>query len=156
MKIASVRKPTGGSITLIVDSTRLRIHGGRDWMSEKHRLPKARKTLRKLHIGLDPESGHIVTSSLTTEHVGDPAALPGLLAQVAEAVCRFLGDGAYDGAPPAATIQEAFGPDVEVIIPPGLRPFEAELIHRINSLSPLTHRVTPSPAIATSTMPISR
>ncbi|TRD15595.1 hypothetical protein FEV53_15695 [Palleronia caenipelagi] len=33
-------------------------------------------------------------------------------------MCRFLGNGAYDSAPPAATIQEAFGPDVEVIIPP--------------------------------------
>ncbi|TRD13121.1 transposase, partial [Palleronia caenipelagi] len=51
-------------------------------MSEKHGLPKSRKTWRKLHIGLDPGSGHIVTSNLTTEHVGDPGALPELLAQV--------------------------------------------------------------------------
>ncbi|WP_246100807.1 transposase [Palleronia caenipelagi] len=125
-------------------------------MSEKHGLPKARKTWRKLHIGLDPESGHIVTSRLTTEHVGDPGALPGLLAQVADFVCCFIGDGAYDGAPPAAMIRDVFGPDVELAIPPGLRPFEAELIHRINSLSPLTNRATPSRAIALPAMPISR
>ncbi|EEW58320.1 conserved hypothetical protein [Ruegeria sp. TrichCH4B] len=37
-------------------------------MAEKHRLANARKTWRKLHIGLDPESGHIVTSNLTSEH----------------------------------------------------------------------------------------
>ncbi|WP_246100952.1 transposase [Palleronia caenipelagi] len=80
-------------------------------MSEKHGLPKSRKTWRKLHIGLDPESGHIVTSTLTTEHVGDPGALPELLAQVAEVVCCFIGDdtgslragcrvGYSSGAPP--------------------------------------------------------
>ncbi|WP_246100874.1 IS5 family transposase [Palleronia caenipelagi] len=156
LTIKPVRRPMGRPITLIVDSTSLRIHIGRDWMSEKHGLPKSRKTWRKLHIGLDPESGHIVTSTLTTEHVSDPGALPELLAQVAEVVCRFLGDGAYDGAPPAAMIRDVFGPDVELVIPPGLRPFEAELIHRINSLSPLTHQVTPSRAIARSEMPISR
>ncbi|WP_246100865.1 transposase [Palleronia caenipelagi] len=96
----------------------LRIHGGRDWMAEKNGLSKSWKTWRKLHIGLNPESGHIVTSSLTTEHVGDPGALPELLAQVADFVCCFIGDGAYDSAPAAAMIRDVFGPDVELVIPP--------------------------------------
>lgn len=87
-------------------------------MAEKHGLPKARKTWRKLHIGFDPETGQIVTSSLTTEVVSDPGALPDLLAEVVGPVRRFIGDGAYDGAPTAQTIRDAFGPDVEVIIPP--------------------------------------
>ncbi len=87
-------------------------------MAEKHGLLKARKTWRKLHIGLDPESGYIVTSSLTTEHVSDPGALPDLLAEVAGPVFRFIGDGAYDRAPTTQTIRDAFGPDVELTIPP--------------------------------------
>ncbi|WP_065335409.1 transposase [Tritonibacter mobilis] len=66
--MAQTRQTKSGPITLIVDSTGLRVHGGRDWMAEKHRLANARKTWRKLHIGLDPESGHIVTSNLTSEH----------------------------------------------------------------------------------------
>ncbi|MBU3032465.1 IS5 family transposase [Paracoccus marinaquae] len=111
-------RPTSGPMPLIVDSTGLRVHGGRGWMQEKHGLPKTRRTWRKLHIGLDPESGEIVASCLTTEHVGDPGALPYLLAEVVSPVRRFIGDGAYDGAPTAATIREALGPDVELIIPP--------------------------------------
>ena len=101
-----------------MDSTGLRVHGGREWMREKHGLPKARKTWRKLHIGFDPESGELVASCLTPQHVGDTGALPELLAEVSGPVRRFIGDGAYDGVPTAATIRHAFGPDLELIIPP--------------------------------------
>ena len=31
---------------------------------------------------------------------------------------RFIADGAYDGGPTAATVRRAFGPDVELTIPP--------------------------------------
>ena len=106
-----------GPITLIVDSTGLQVHSGRAWMQQKHGLKKLRKTWRKLHIGFDPASGEIVTSSLTTEHVGDETALPDLCA-TQHPVNRFLGDGAYDGAPSEAVIREAFGPEVEIVIPP--------------------------------------
>ncbi|MEP3332372.1 hypothetical protein [Sedimentitalea sp.] len=71
-----------------------------------------------MHIGFDPECEELVTSCLTTKHVGDPGALTDLLARVAGPVRRFIGDGAYDGALTAATIRRAFGPDVELIIPP--------------------------------------
>lgn len=118
LQIAQHERPTSGPMTLIVDSTGLRVHGGRDWMQEKHGLSKLRKTWRKLHIGFDPECGDIVASCLTTEHVGDPGALPDLLADLAGPVRRFIADGAYDGAPTVATIRQAFGPDVELIIPP--------------------------------------
>ena len=106
-----------GPITLIVDSTGLQVHSGRAWMQQKHGIKKARKTWRKLHIGFDPGSGEIVTSSLTTEHVDDEAALPDLCA-TRHPVNRFLGDGAYDGAPSEAVIRQAFGRDVEIVIPP--------------------------------------
>lgn len=33
-------------IALVVDSTGLRVHGGREWKREKHGLPKARKNWR--------------------------------------------------------------------------------------------------------------
>ena len=118
LMITPSRGPGNGPITLIVDSTGLRIHGGRDWMAEKHGLPKFRKTWRKLHIGLNPKSGYIVASCLTTEHVSDPGALPELLAQLPGPARSFIYDGAYDGAPTAETIRQACGSDVELIIPP--------------------------------------
>lgn len=106
-----------GPITLIVDSTGLQVHSGRAWMQHKHGIKKVRKTWRKLHIGFDPGSGEIVTSTLTTEHVGDETALSDLCA-TGQPVNRFLGDGAYDGDPSEAVIQEAFGCEVEIVIPP--------------------------------------
>ncbi|WP_377189424.1 IS5 family transposase [Ruegeria meonggei] len=92
--IVSDIRMAGGPITLVVDSTGLRVHGGRDWMREEHGLPKARRTWRKLHIGFDPESGELVASRLTTEHVGYPGALPDLLAEVYRPKHRFIADGA--------------------------------------------------------------
>lgn len=98
-------------MTLIVDSTGLRVDGRCDWMREKHGLPKTRKTWRKLHMGFDPKNGEFVASSLTTAHAGDPGALPDLLAGVAGPVCRFIAVEAYNGAPTAATTRRAFGSD---------------------------------------------
>ena len=106
-----------GPVTLIVDSTGLQVHSGRAWMQQKHGIKKSRKTWRKIHIGFDPASGQIVTSSLTTGHVDDEAALPELCA-TRHPVNRFLGDGAYDGAPSEAVIRDAFGPEVEIVVPP--------------------------------------
>ncbi|WP_300074803.1 IS5 family transposase [uncultured Ruegeria sp.] len=51
------RRAASKPITLIVDSTGLKMHGGDGWNEEKHGTRKARKTWRKLHIGLDPETG---------------------------------------------------------------------------------------------------
>lgn len=130
LEIAPDIRADSGPMTLIVDSTGLRVHGGRDWMREKHGLPKARKTWRKLHIGFDPASCEVVATCLTTEHVGDPGALPDLLAEVAAPVHRFIGDGAYDGAPTAATVRRAFGSDVELIIPPPKNAVEGDCAAR--------------------------
>jgi hypothetical protein len=118
LQIAPDTRTASGPIALVVDSTGLRVHGGREWMREKHGLPKARKIWRKLHIGFDPEGSQLVASCLTPQQVGDTGALPDLLAEVSGPVRRVIGDGAYDGVPTAATIRHAFGSDVELIIPP--------------------------------------
>lgn len=80
-------------ITLIVDSTGLSVHSGRDWVQEKHGPIKTRRTWRKLHIGLDPDSGEIITSLLTTNSIHDELALPDLCA-TDHSVGKFLADGA--------------------------------------------------------------
>jgi hypothetical protein len=118
LKIVQQRQASDKPIALIVDSTGLQIHGGTDWCTEKHDGKKPRKTWRKLHIGLDPETGDIVASELTTEHVGDETALPGLLAKADAEVERFLADGAYDGQGVYECLASKYGPDIELIIPP--------------------------------------
>ena len=109
---------TGGPITLIIDATGLKIHRGSDWCEEKHGTGKSRKSWRKLHIGLDQRSGEIVASLLTTDGVGDETALPELTANIETKVARVLADGAYDGIGVFNTLIDAFGSDVEVVIPP--------------------------------------
>ncbi|WP_051927367.1 IS5/IS1182 family transposase [Ruegeria halocynthiae] len=81
-------------------------------------VPSNTSSWRKLHIGLDPETGDIVASKLTSEHVGDETALPELLTDVDADVNRFLADGAYDGQGAADCLIEEFGRGVEIIVPP--------------------------------------
>lgn len=116
--IEDVRPKSTEPITLIVDSTGLKIHRGSGWHETKHGSGKTRKSWRKLHIGYDPDSGDVVASLLTTDHVGDATALPELIAGINLPVARFLADGAYDGCRVMDCLDEAFGADVEVIIPP--------------------------------------
>ncbi len=52
---------------------------------------------------------------MTTDHVGDETALPGLTAGIESPVAWFLADGAYDGMGVCTCLTEAFA---EVIIPP--------------------------------------
>ena len=107
-----------GPITLIVDSTGLKMHGGNGWNAEKHGTTKPRKTWRKLHLAFNPDTGDIVRSELTTEHVGDETALPDLLGEIDADVDRFLADGAYDGEGVSACLTARFGREIEIIVPP--------------------------------------
>ena len=105
-------------VQLVVDSTGLKIFGEGDWLEEKHKTKGKRKSWRKLHLGLDLVSGEIVCSDLTTDDIGDPTALPGLLDQIDGPVEKFLADGAYDGEPTVKALTDHFGPLIEVTIPP--------------------------------------
>ena len=105
-------------IQLVVDSTGLKIFGEGEWLEQKHKTKRKRRSWRKLHLGLDLVGGQIVCSDLTTDDVGDPTALPGLLDQIDGPIEMFIADGAYDGEPTAAALAERFGSAVNVTIPP--------------------------------------
>lgn len=106
------------AIHLTVDSTGLKIFGEGEWLEEKHKAKRKRRSWRKLHLGLDLVSGEIVCSELTTNDVGDPTALPDLLDQIDGPVDLFLADGAYDGEPTCAVLNERFGSTIDITIPP--------------------------------------
>lgn len=105
-------------VQLVVDSTGLKVFGEGEWLEQKHKTKRKRRTWRKLHLGLDLVSGEIVCSDLTTENVGDPTALPDLLDQVDGPVDLFLADGAYDGRSTRDVLAARFGSMIEVTIPP--------------------------------------
>ncbi|MFA3919106.1 IS5 family transposase [Ruegeria hyattellae] len=118
LQLAQNRRAASKPTTLIVDSTGLKVRGDNGWHEEKHGTKKARKTWRKLHIALDPVTGEITATELTTEHVGDETALSALLTDIDDDVSRFLADGAYDGQGVVDCLIEKFGHEVEIIIPP--------------------------------------
>jgi hypothetical protein len=76
-----------------------------------------RRSWRKLHLGVDADTGQIVATALTTHGVDDGSQAGPLLDQVAGPVASFTGDGAYDQDGVYASVA-ARHPDTEVIVPP--------------------------------------
>ena len=105
-----------GTVHLLVDSTGLRLCGPGEWLIEKHGAER-RRAWRKLHIGVDPETGQILASELTSNDVDDGSQVEPLLAQVTEPLASFIGDGAYDQTGIYSTVAHRH-PDADVIIPP--------------------------------------
>jgi hypothetical protein len=103
-------------VHLLVDSTGLRLCGPGGWLIEKHGT-KRRRSWRKLHIGIDAETGQILASELTTSDVDDGSQVEPLLDQIAGPLASFTGDGAYDQAGVYGTVGKHY-PDAEVIVPP--------------------------------------
>lgn len=85
----------GGPITVVIDSTGLKIYGEGEWKVRKHGVSK-RRTWRKLHLGCDPETGFIHCCTLTKNDVDDASQLDPLLDQVEGPIEDVCLDGAYD------------------------------------------------------------
>ena len=54
-------------IHLVMHTTGLKIFGEGEWLEEKHKTKRKRRSWRKLHLGLDLVSGEIVCPDLTSE-----------------------------------------------------------------------------------------
>src|SRR5512134_45339 len=80
---------------LLVDSTGLKRCGAGEWLAEKHGTRK-RRSWRKLHLGVDADTGWIVASALTGHDADDGAQVDRLLDQVEGPMASFTGDGGYD------------------------------------------------------------
>jgi len=101
---------------LLVDSTGLKLCGAGEWLVEKHGA-KRRRSWRKLHIGVDANTGEIVAAVLTTKDFDDASQVGPLLAQVEGVVASFTADGAYDQDTVYQDVT-AHHPDAAVIVPP--------------------------------------
>jgi hypothetical protein len=94
----------------------LKLCGAGEWLIEKH-ATKSRRAGRKLHIGMDAETGEIVAAELTTKDMDDASQVGSLLAQVAGPVASFTGDGAYDQDGVYRAVAD-HQPEAAVIVPP--------------------------------------
>jgi hypothetical protein len=107
---------SGGPVHLLVDSTGLQLSGPGEWLVEKHETQR-RRSWRKLHIGVDAETGQILASELTTCDVDDGSQVEPLLDQITTPLASFIGDGAYDQAGIYGSVGKHY-PDAKVIVPP--------------------------------------
>jgi transposase len=101
---------------LLVDSTGLKLCGAGEWLVEKHGT-RMRRAWRKLHIGVDSDTGQIVAAALTNKEVNDAVQVGPLLDQVTGSLASFTADGAYDQDSVYADVAERH-PDATVIVPP--------------------------------------
>jgi len=106
----------GEPLHLLVDSTGLKLCGAGEWLVEKHGT-KTRRSWRKLHIGLDADTGQIAAATLTNKERDDGAEVGPLLDQMTGPVASFTADGAYDQEGVSATVAERHPASV-IIVPP--------------------------------------
>ena len=103
-------------VHLLVDSTGLKLCGPGEWLIEKHGT-RTRRSWRKMHIGVDADTGRIVAAELTPNDIDDGSQVGPLLDQVAGPVASVTGDGAYDRTDVYGAVIERH-PDARVIVPP--------------------------------------
>ena len=111
-----VARPRPGSapVHLLVDSTGLKLCGSGEWLLEKHGT-RTRRSWRKLHIGVDADTGRIIAATLSTNNVDD-AAQVGALPDQAGPAASFTADGAYDQDGVYGEVARR-SPDAAVIVP---------------------------------------
>jgi Transposase DDE domain len=103
-------------VHLLVDGTGLKLCGQGEWLAEKHGTKK-RRSWKKLHLGVDADTGRIVASELTGKDVDDGSQVGPLLDQVDGPVASFTADGAYDRDDVYAGVAARHA-DAAVVVPP--------------------------------------
>jgi len=103
-------------VHLLVDSTGLKLCGAGEWLVEKHGT-RTRRAWRKMHLGVDAETGRIVAATLTDRDVDDASQVGPLLDQVDGQIASFTGDGAYDQDGVYTSVAERH-PAAAIIVPP--------------------------------------
>src|SRR5919199_3242889 len=107
-----------GPVHVVIDATGLKVHGAGEWLAETHG-GRGRRTWRKLHLAVDPTSGEILASELTTSEEGDASQVGPLLEQITGPIASVIADGAYDGDPVyRAVAARQADPPAAVVIPP--------------------------------------
>jgi transposase len=114
--VATAPNPASGPVNVVIDSTGLKVFGAGEWQCEKHG-GKGHRTWRKLHLAVDPDSGEVVASELTTTEHGDASQVGPLLDQISGPIASVTADGAYDGDPVYRIVAER-DPATTVVIPP--------------------------------------
>ena len=115
---AQAQAQASGPVHVVIDATGLKVHGAGEWLIEQHG-ERGKRSWRKLHLAVDPSTGEILASELTSNEEGDAPQVGVLLEQIPDVIASVIADGAYDGEPVyRAVADRQSDPPVAVIIPP--------------------------------------
>jgi hypothetical protein len=92
----------------------LKVFDAGEWLHEKHG-GKPRRSWRRLHLAINPDSSEILAAELTDE--GDASLVGPLLDQIDGPVSTVLADGAHDGEPTYRTVLDRHSDAAVVILP---------------------------------------
>lgn len=109
-------KRAQGPLTVVVDATGLKVYGDGEWKVRQHGISK-RRTWRKVHLAIEPDSGEIQAAMFSGADVADGEMAEALLGQIEQAVTCYIGDTAYDQRQVYRAL-EAHTPTARPLIPP--------------------------------------
>lgn len=112
-------RPSDRSVHIVVDSTGVKVYGEGEWKVRQYGYSR-RRTWRKLHLGVDEETGEILAETLTTNRVDDASCVELLLYQINRPISAFGADGSYDKKEVYSVLANPPGQDGAIlpIIPP--------------------------------------
>jgi hypothetical protein len=104
------------TITVVVDSSGAKVYGEGAWKVKLHGKSK-RRTWRKFHLAVEPETLAILALEVSTNDVTDDEMLPAVLKAIDEAIelTKVCGDGGYDRSNRYQTIKHR---KAKALIPP--------------------------------------
>lgn len=103
-----------GAVDVVVDSTGLKVFGEGEWKTRIYGQSK-RRTWRKLHLAVNPDTREIVAQLLTESRDHDADQAAALCDQIPQPIKKFYGDGAYDKW---KVYDQLHGRGAEPVIPP--------------------------------------
>lgn len=95
LQVPLPRSTSSEALHVVVDSTGLKVYGEGEWKVREHGYSK-RRTWRKLHLAVDPQTHEILAMKLTTNEVGDSEVFEELINAIEEPIEQISGDGGYD------------------------------------------------------------
>lgn len=91
LKKLSCKRPTD----IVFDSSGVKVYGEGEWRVRQHGKSK-RRTWRKIHLAICPDSHEILLSELTENNKADDFVAKQMVPKLPKSVKKTYGDGAYD------------------------------------------------------------
>lgn len=97
LKVQVSTRTFSEAITVVVDSSGAKVYGEGEWKVRQHGVSK-RRTWRKFHLAIEPESNEILSLEVSTNDVTDDEMLAIVLDGIDEVTTieQVCGDGGYD------------------------------------------------------------